>query len=79
MKQAQGITEQLKAENILEWAGQIQTFPITPNECSVLRIKSLDFFFSLSPVIIKMKVKQYGIRTPAGEKRILLCRAKLLR
>ncbi len=26
MKQAQGITEQLKAENALEWIGQIKTF-----------------------------------------------------
>ena len=26
MKQAQGITEQLKAENALEWTGQIQKF-----------------------------------------------------
>ena len=26
MKQAQGITEQLKAENALEWIGQIQKF-----------------------------------------------------
>ena len=29
---------------------------ITPNECSALSAKSLDFFFSLSPVIIKMEV-----------------------
>ena len=26
MKQAQGITEQLKAENQMEWVGEIQTF-----------------------------------------------------
>jgi len=26
MKQTQGITEQLKAENALEWTGKIKTF-----------------------------------------------------
>jgi len=35
---------------------KIQTFTHNLNECSVLKEKSLDFFFSSSPAIIMMEV-----------------------